>query len=87
MIKTELRDGELVPVVVCEHCGHEIEDIGLGAVVVEPVEGGGIVPVHFVHKGDCHDRMENAVFLDAGVRPGWVELRKFVSRFQTTKEA
>ncbi len=86
MIRVKLSGDRLVPVVVCAKCGNEIENLGLGAVVIGFVDGGDIARVYPVCKGSCHDQFEALVKERYGETPGWIELRDFLSRFDLQKD-
>jgi hypothetical protein len=78
MIQIE-RDGGLVgPIILCDHCGKRIKDAERAAALM-PESGRHASGVLYVHKGECHDALENR---EGGSVP-WEELSRHLRLLAT----
>lgn len=61
MIKMLHEAGRAAPILVCDVCGHRIEDAGAGAALTLPpaVPAGGHSKVMHVHEETCHAMAES----------------------------
>jgi hypothetical protein len=68
----------LLPVIICDHCGKQIIDAELGAVMIpdsNPYPNGN-KRINHVHKGECHDKLEKK---EGGVVI-WIEMTAYFTR-------
>ena len=79
MIGITKGDLDCIPRFLCNNCGGIIEKINLGAAVFSrDGKSGGYSEVYTVHKGECHNAIEQ-MLEDKNSTVKWLELRRVVN--------
>lgn len=68
--------GDRVPVIICDECHKDIEDIEMAIAVMPPSEefAGEIYQVLHIHKANCYDALEKR----EGECLPWLELQEYL---------
>lgn len=77
MIKVVVRQGVVVPIVICDICNQQIQDLERAAAVNPPIiklRAENPVDIIYAHKGKCHDIAEQRLSQQYGQTAEWQEL-------------
>ena len=77
MIKVIVRQGVLVPIVICDICNQQIQDLEKAAAVNPPIvelEAEKPTEILYAHKGKCHDLAEERLNQQYGRTASWQDL-------------